>query len=58
MAACKLPQPVRGSERGCAVAAIVVGSAHALLSGIGRSERERERKVRNGRVMLMPRSRI
>jgi hypothetical protein len=32
----------RGSERGCAAAAMVVGSAHAPLSGIGRSERKRE----------------
>jgi hypothetical protein len=41
--ACDLPQSVRGSERGCATAVMVVGSAHAPLSGIGRSEREGER---------------
>jgi hypothetical protein len=56
--ACELPQSARGSERGCAAAAMVVGSAHAPLSGIGRSEREREGEVRNVRVMPMPLSRI
>jgi hypothetical protein len=35
VAACELPQSARGSERGCAAAAMVVGSAHAPLSGIG-----------------------
>jgi hypothetical protein len=43
VAACELPQSARGSECGCAVAAMVVGSAHAPLSGIGRSEREGEK---------------
>jgi hypothetical protein len=33
----------KGAGRGCAAAAMVVGSAHAPLSSIGRSERERER---------------
>jgi hypothetical protein len=32
-----------GAGRGCAAAAMVVGSAHAPLSSIGRSKRERER---------------
>jgi hypothetical protein len=35
VAACKLPQSARGFERECAAAAMVVGSAHAPLSGIG-----------------------
>jgi hypothetical protein len=35
MAAPELPQSVRGSERGCAATVMVVGSVHALLSGIG-----------------------
>jgi hypothetical protein len=43
VAACELPQSVRGSECGCVAVAMVVGSAHAPLSGIGRSEREGER---------------
>jgi hypothetical protein len=42
VAACELPQSARGFERGCAAAAMVVGSAYVPLSGIGRSERERE----------------
>jgi hypothetical protein len=42
VAACELPQSARESERGCAAAAMVVGSAHVPLSGIGRNERERE----------------
>jgi hypothetical protein len=46
------------SGHGCAAAAMVVGSAHAALSGIGRSKREGEREVRNRRVMSMPRRRI
>jgi hypothetical protein len=41
MAACELPQSARGSECRCVVAAMVVGSTHAPLLGIGRSERER-----------------
>jgi hypothetical protein len=32
-----------GSGRGCTAAAMVVGSAHAPLLGIGRSEREGEK---------------
>jgi hypothetical protein len=43
VAACELLQSTRGSERGCAAAAMVAGSVHAPLSGIGRSEREGER---------------
>jgi hypothetical protein len=43
VAACELPQSARGSERRCAATAMVVGSAHAPLSGIGRNEREGER---------------
>jgi hypothetical protein len=43
MATCELSQSVRGSKRGCAAAAMVVGSAYAPLSGIGRSEREGEK---------------
>jgi hypothetical protein len=39
--ACELPQLARRVWARCAVAAMVVGSAHAALSGIGRSERER-----------------
>jgi hypothetical protein len=31
-----------GSRHGCATAAMIVGSAHTALSGIRRSERERE----------------
>jgi hypothetical protein len=40
---CELPQSAKGSERGCAMAAMVLGSADTPLSGIGRSEREGER---------------
>jgi hypothetical protein len=43
VAACELLQSARGFERGCAAAAMVAGSMHAPLSGIGRSEREGER---------------
>jgi hypothetical protein len=43
VAACEPPQLARGSEHEHAVAAMVVGSAHAPLSSIGRSEREGER---------------
>jgi hypothetical protein len=43
VAACKLPRSARGSERECTAVALVVGSTHTLLSGIGRSEREGER---------------
>jgi hypothetical protein len=43
VAACELPQSARGSERGCAAAAMVVGSVHMPLSGIERSEREEQR---------------
>jgi hypothetical protein len=43
MATSEVPQSVRGSERGCAATTMVVGSSHALLSGIGQSEREGER---------------
>jgi hypothetical protein len=43
VAACELPQSARGSERGYAAAAMVVGSAHVPLSGIGQSKRGRER---------------
>jgi hypothetical protein len=39
--ACELPQSARGSGHGYAVVAMVVGSVHTALSGIGQSERER-----------------
>jgi hypothetical protein len=42
-----------GAGCGCAAVAMVVESTHAPLSGIERSERERE--VRDRRVMPMPR---
>jgi hypothetical protein len=46
--ACELPQSARGVRASVRAAAMVVGSAHATLSGIGRSEREGEREMRNG----------
>jgi len=41
-----------GAGRECAAALMVVGSAHAPLPGIGRSERARG--MSSGHVMLMP----
>jgi hypothetical protein len=40
VAACELPQSARGVRAWVHAAAMVVGSAHAALSGIRRSERE------------------
>ena len=40
-----------GARRECAVALMVVGSAHAPLPGIGQSERARE--ISSGHVLLM-----
>ena len=41
-----------GAGRECAAAPMVVGSAHALLPGIG--QRERAKGISSGHMMLMP----